>query len=673
MLNPRFFDVFILVTAAYLPASLVAQELPPPGAFVPGELRLAGLSRVVADAPIEIAVWAIRPELPYHYSGIKNSVALRAELKLELRDERGQWVGGGEPRFQHGRWQSLTLAEGLKPGRYEAVLTLLYDDIPFNRVSKRISVLTSEELAATSGIPASEIAESASLETLDLDGGKVAAVLPEGRELTVQLPEHGPLVIYGTFAGPAEDFQSNLSDRNLAVNGWGPEFREREVYLGFGNGETDQLVLEAGKSELLLIGLRFTPVSGDEADLAAYNQPGRGNKAVVINNDGFSEGFFDPEWNIKNLPLQVLRYKNTDATQLDWCVLVSDVVSHRSEFAEFYGEHHTGPWPTKGEQAAAGFFRELEQHEPRMLPWLIATGQQIGLPVWGSLRMSVSYGHHPFGKAFNGAMWRTHPELRLKRTPDEVLDNENPLSFAYESVQAIRIGVLAELAEMGCEGVNLDYCRYPLIMGYDEPLLKRFRETFKEDGANFPLDDPKWVQIRQAHHNEFLRKLRQRLDQVGHARGKRVPVSIRLPATKFETFGFDPKTWIQEGLVDVLIPGFPGVDRWFDASVWTDMVGNSDVKVWINMEFYRHETALTELTDEQVAQGVKPGYQFKNTHQNYLRRAAEVYPQGADGMYIFNRWLEPGIFRGLSDATFLKNWQQFQNPENLDSLVNLNR
>ncbi len=645
-----------------------AQEEPPPGAYVPGEVRLAGHSRVQADEPIQVAVWAIRPEKPYHYSGVTGGVAPRAELKLELRDAQGKWVGGGEPRFRHGKWQSMTLApQGLQPGRYEAVLTLIYDDLPFSRISKRITVLTAGEMAATPGISATEIAKFASLETKVLDGGRAAAVLPADRELVVPLPAKGPTVVYGTFAGSATAFQTNLSGRELEVNGWGSEYQQREVYLGFGIGETDQLVLEVGKSDLLLISLRFEPVSGAEANLAAHDQPGRGNKAVVINNDGFSEGFFDPKWNIKDLPLQVLRYKGTDATQLDWCVLVSDVVSYRSKFAEFYGEHHSGRWATEGNRSARGFYLELEGHDPKMIPWLVATGQEIGLPVWGSLRMSVSYGHHPFGKDFNGAMWQGHPEWRLKRSSDEASDNDNPLSFAYEQVQAVRIGVLTELAEMGCEGVNLDYCRYPLIMGYEAPLLKRFQEVHGEDGNDIALDDPRWVKIRQEHHNEFLRKLRQRLDQVGRARGKRVPVSIRLPATQYESFGFDPKTWIKEGLVDVLIPGFPGLDRWFDATFWTDMVGESKVKVWVNMELYRHETALTELTDDQVAQGIKPGYQFKNLHEDYLRRAAEVYAQGVDGMYIFNRWLEPEIFRGLADATYLRNWQQFQNPNNLDS------
>lgn len=666
-LSSRLLCLLPIILLGFPVSRTLALDGPPPGSFVPGELRLGGLSRVGVDQPVQVGVWAIRPERPYHYSGATELSAPQAELKLELRDTDGRWVGGGEPRFRHGQWQSLTLSEGLKAGRYEAVLILYYDGLPFSRVRKGITVMSAKDLAATPGLTAEQIATEGKLETMVLDDGQKAARLPGGREVTLAIPGKGSFVVYGTFLGAAAGFASTIAGADVAVPGWGAEYLSREIYLGYAKDGADKLILRAGKDDVQVAGLRFEPVSGSDAELAGHDKPVRKDRAVVVNNDGFSEGFFDPDWKIGNLPLQVLRYKDTDATQLDWCVLVSDVVSYRSKFAEFYGENHEGDWPTKGEQSAARYFQELEKHEPKMVPWLVATGREIGLPIWGSLRMSVSYGNHPFGKAFNGAMWWTHPEWRVKKTADDADDNDSPLSFAFEEVQNIRIGVLTELAEMGCEGVNLDYCRYPLIMGYDAPLLKRFQEVHGEDGKNFALDDPKWVGVRQQAHNEFLGRLRQALDKVGKARGKRVPISIRLPATKFETFGFDPKTWIKDGLVDVLIPGFPGMDRWFDAGVWTEMARGSKVKVWANMEFYRHETAATELTDEQVAQGMKPGYQFRNTREDYLRRAAEVYADGADGMYIFNRWNQPGIFYGLSDSTFVRSWQRFQNSDNLNS------
>jgi hypothetical protein len=665
----RSLTFFFLLATGLLSSRLEARDAPPPGEYVPGELRLGGLSRVAADTPVRIAVWAIRPQLPYFYSGIKSPVAPRADLKLEVRDGSGQWVGGGEPRFQHGQWQMMdVIPEGLKPGRYEVVLTMLYDDLAFNRISKRLTVLTPESLAATPRISAEKIADMGSLRTETQADGSLVAMLPADRELILPLPGEARMAVYGTFVGPLSDFLVSLAGQDRELSASGADYLSAEFFLGFATGGKDALRLESGKQDLRIKGLRMEPLTGASAKLAAHNEPTIQDRAVVMNNDGYSEGFFDAEWKIQDLPLQVLRYKDTDVTQLDWCSLVSNVASYRSKYADFYGEGFNGKWARTGEKAAYENYRAIAQHEPPLFPWLVATGKQIGLPIWGSLRMSNSYGNHPFGEVLNGRLWFERAELRIRRTPEEAVDNDNPLSFAYEEVQAMRIGVIRELAEMGCAGVNLDYCRYPLIMGYDVPLLERFEKVHGEDGRPFALDDPRWVKIRKEVHNDFLRKVRGALDQVGKAQGRRVSLSIRLPATKFESFSFDPKTWIKEGLVDALIPGFPGHDRWVDVGFWRKMIGSAKIDLWPNIEYYRF-SKTSELTDEQIAQGMRHAYKFVNAREDYLRRAAEAYAAGADGMYIFNRWLEPGLFRGLSDATFIRNWQEFQNPDNLDSEV----
>lgn len=657
------------LTLGILLPALEVQANPPKGVHVPGELRLAGLSRIEVGQPIKVDVWAIRPEMPYHYSGVKKTVPPKAGLQLELRDAKGKWVGGAEPRFRHGKWQPMTLAaDGLRPGRYEVVLTLFYDDLPFNQARKRITVLTAEEWAATVGLSSKQIAAQGSLETRVLEGDREVAVLPKDRELVLPLPGDGDQAVYGTVAGPSASFLSALAGRDVQVPGFGSEFLDRELFLGVGKGGADTLVLQAGDSDLQLVGLRFEPISGVEAKLATHDRPMKRDRDVVLNNDGFSETFFDPDWNYLDLPRQVLRYKKTDATQLDWCALATEVVNYPSAVVDFFGENHVGKWSREGEKAAFENYQALDKHEPKMFPWLVATGQKIGLPVWGSLRMGAGYGSHPFGKILNGQMWFDRPEMRIKRSPDEKKP-EGLLSLGYREVQDRRIGVLTELAEMGCEGVNLDYCRYPTVMGYDAPLLERFQKQHGEDGNSYALDDPKWVVVRQIGHNEFLRRVRAALNKAGKARGKRVPVSIRLPATKFESFGFDPQTWIKEGLVDVLIPGFPGFDRWFDIAPWVAMAKGSKVKIWANMEYYRWETSRGELTDEEVARGMKPGYQFKNQRPDYLRRSAEVYAQGADGIYVFNRWVQPELFYGLSDAAFVASWQEFRNPDNRDSVL----
>ena len=66
---------------------------------------------------------------------------------------------------------------------------------------------------------------------------------------------------------------------------------------------------------------------------------------------------------------------------------------------------------------------------------------------------------------FNGKLWHEHQEYRIRGRDGR---RRHELSFAWEAVRKQRLGVLLE---MGCAGVTMDFCRYPYILGYDEPLV----------------------------------------------------------------------------------------------------------------------------------------------------------------------------------------------------------
>lgn len=93
--------------------------------------------------------------------------------------------------------------------------------------------------------------------------------------------------------------------------------------------------------------------------------------------------------------------------------------------------------------------------------------------------------------------------------------------------------------------MNLGFCRYPTVLGYEEPMLKQFAEAHGEDGTKIPFDDPRLIRVRQEVMNSFLHEVCAAMDEAGKKRGQPVRVSVRLPATKIETFGFVPQTWIR--------------------------------------------------------------------------------------------------------------------------------
>jgi hypothetical protein len=650
------------------PQFIVNSRQPAEGMMHPGEMRLAGPRVMRTGEALRAWLRAVPPVVPINYHGVYRKVELRPELRVQWLDSQQKVIAGTILPFAPETWQAVPLAnQQLAPGDYTLRAEIMVEGgSVFSRVEKEVRVVAEEEGKSLAALQkdAPAIAKATGLKQT-----QGAVLIPKGTEADLLLPGKGRVAVYGRLTPPSAAFAATLgaTRRNL------PAFRDatflwHEVFLGVGEGGRDALRLLSGAGEVRLAGIRLEPLSEDVSFV-----PGSGNqgKQLVVNNDGGSEGFFDPAWNPESLPEMVERYQGTDVSQFEFATNLPEAANFRSRFVDFYGEHFKGTWPTKGYEAQFRSYDYLDKHEPRLFPWLNARCREIGVTFWGSLRMTSDYSGHPeYAALFHSRFQNEREDMRVLTTPTQKPPSFY-LSFVQPAVRERRIGVLRELAEFGCAGVNLDFCRYPTVLGYEEPMLKRFTEAHGEDGTKVPFDDPRWVRVRQEVMNGFLRELRTAMNGEGQKRGQPVRISVRLPATKYETFGFDPQTWIREGLVDALIPAFPGWERWFEIAPWVAMAKGSKVEIWPGTEFYFHETSTGELTDADVAAGKKPGAMWLLSRADYLRRAAEAYAAGAQGFYLFNAWgaKHVKLTRGITDAKFVANWRRHLDPENLGSEI----
>jgi hypothetical protein len=649
-----------------------------PEVDIPGDLRLAGFSGRVPGEPGRIWVRAIRPEKPYFYSNNDRPKNEDVIISLRLLDLQGEELWREEGRCPQSPWREVILPwQKLSAGSYDLEAILIYDELPMARMSKPITILASEQRAEVISAPALGEGDAGNCEDLveSLCGSKYLRELPPREALRIPVTaaqKEGLLAFYGTFRVPTGIFQAGINDDLVPQEIHDPELLAQEVFLGFGR-MGDLLTIQAGEQPLAILRVRHELLTAADEALAGHDTPKNRDRRVVVNNDGFSEGFFEPDWNPKQLAEQILRFRGRGVTQVDMCSLVSDTASYPSAWVDFYGEDPDLEWPGEGYRGARRHYEWLATETEGLFPQVVKAGRSIGLTVGGSLRMNVSYGHHPFGRVMNGKLWFDRPDLRLKRSPEEEDDNENSLSFAYPETRARRIGVLREMAEFGCQEVNLDFCRYPRVMGYDGPLLEEFSRRHGTDGSAVEIDDPRWICIRQEVMTGFLRDLRQTLGEVRPDSADKVRISIRLPATNYEGFGFDPAVWAAEGLVDVLIPAFPGHDRWCDVAPWVAMTRNTPTQILAGIEYFRHQTSESELTDAEMAQGIEPGRRLANFREDFLRRAAEAYAKGADGMYVFNVWDNSALLAGLEDAAYVRHWSRFLDRQNLDTEVHPSR
>ena len=192
-----------------------------------------------------------------------------------------------------------------------------------------------------------------------------------------------------------------------------------------------------------------------------------------------------------------------------------------------------------------------------------------------------------------------HPEWMLGDQFDEF---PTSLNFAIPEVRKLKLRTIEEIFQKyDFDGVELDLMRFP-----------RFFSAFLEYRNSVILTD-------------FLRTVRQRLNEQARQRGRTIKLAVRiddnLVAARLN--GFDIGTWIDEGLIDILIVGdyaFPGSK---DVQRFRELTDGSPVNLYVCVA---HPSKVIG------------GANFVRGDASAVLRglAANYWSQGADGMYTFN-------------------------------------
>ncbi|MFH1007508.1 MAG: family 10 glycosylhydrolase [Candidatus Latescibacterota bacterium] len=157
-----------------------------------------------------------------------------------------------------------------------------------------------------------------------------------------------------------------------------------------------------------------------------------------------------------------------------------------------------------------------------------------------------------------------HPEYLMQDRAGKRYDRS--LSFGYPEVRNYRIQLIRELREYGTDGIFLDFTRWlwkshvqargvslvddrnVCLFGYDEPVVRAYRDKTGKDPYEIPNGDTDWVRFRaDATNTQFLRELRIALSDF--------PVyAYFMPRGFLSEMLLDVPAWIDAGLVDTLCP-----------------------------------------------------------------------------------------------------------------------
>lgn len=245
------------------------------------------------------------------------------------------------------------------------------------------------------------------------------------------------------------------------------------------------------------------------------------------------------------------------------------------------------------------FFRHVREHGWDIPKMVMDRAAKKGLGFLPSVRMNDAHFTqkvHPTEHPLTGQFWMEHQDLTLGPGQSGPWgDPQHYLDFAHEAVrQHLLDGAFEAIDRYAVDGFELDWTRHcPYFRnGCERPELL----------------------------TEMIRRVRQRLDQKDGP--SRLPLIVRVGPSIEENakYGLDVRTWVAEGLVDVVVPSSPGrfisfgmpVDEWVCAAEGT------------GVEIHPSPDSAAPCGDGQASL------------EMYRAAAANCYAMGAHGFYIFN-------------------------------------
>ncbi len=333
----------------------------------------------------------------------------------------------------------------------------------------------------------------------------------------------------------------------------------------------------------------------------------RKTRRIISNDDGWIVSYHFaltiPE-TIKELMIDT--YEGSPVGAVSWCVGDHEVYDYETGVGERFGagcEHFDNERDSWGHKNLNHLIEVAEGP-------LTEIGRQIrqaGMDFFPSVRMNSHY-EIPYASPRYGEFRRTHAECLIGQ-PDEYIPAptiehaiRTGVDYKYPQVRAHMLGIVRELFErFEVDGIELDYMRHPAFFRPEEAHAGRYLMT------------------------DFIRRIRRRMDQVGAERGRHLDLLVRVPPTLYDSarIGLDVRTWIKEGLVDIVAAGGGFMPFEMPVREFVEAAQGTDCQIYGSLE------ALRWALDEEVLRAL----------------AARFWEAGVDGLYLFNYFNTPNEWK----------------------------
>jgi len=250
----------------------------------------------------------------------------------------------------------------------------------------------------------------------------------------------------------------------------------------------------------------------------------------ILNDDGDGLKQVPPPHDASQVAGPIASLKGTPVDCFCWC-LAEEVASYKSEVLEtiydLYDNREVVPSPGF-DGARSDLAYTLYRQGIDYLPLLIDHAHQADMAFYASFRMNDTHHKSDPNGYLAPEFWKAHPEYRIWGETDAKSYYNAGMDYSFEEVRQRKLAAIEEVAcNYAVDGIELDMSRTPYFFQPDEAWEKRSILT------------------------DFLVQLRARLK----ALGRDIPIMVRtvFGEDRLRHGGMDLRTWISQGLFDILV------------------------------------------------------------------------------------------------------------------------
>ena len=239
---------------------------------------------------------------------------------------------------------------------------------------------------------------------------------------------------------------------------------------------------------------------------------------------------YEPPMSIREATSTIDAVAGTGVDTFVWGFGVGPTVFHDSKHADVFAAHLEVIADVASWRAYENTMSLINRGcDP--LDVMIDRAHEVGMDFIGSLRLTHSSDPADATNAHNWQFKIDHPEWVLKG--DDSPNRKNAFNWIYPEVRAERFAIAEEtLTRYDVDGLELDLTFDPYYFEADE--------------------------VAENLHvlTDFIRDLRRTATEMADKRGKSIDIGARVfPTLKANNdAGFDVETWLQEGLLDFVVP-----------------------------------------------------------------------------------------------------------------------